>query len=198
MNHTRLNVRSVPEKCARFIARQMSISKGPGFTVPTQNSATRSTQGARNIGSDLRFYIKRVKTCFHVPVRFTARSHRGFSASPKGLACAVAVAIGISLFLPMEQVSQASIVPTKMTLKAYAKAKVPTSQEACLLKLWGKESAWNYLADNPHSTAFGIPQILGMKTTNPYKQIDLGIKYIKHRYSTPCKAWRFHKRNNYY
>jgi len=29
-------------------------------------------------------------------------------------------------------------------------------QYICLVRLWGKESAWNPEADNPHSTAFGI------------------------------------------
>jgi hypothetical protein len=85
-------------------------------------------------------------------------------------------------------------------IKQYAKAKVTTGKQwSCLSKLWGKESAWNHLADNPHSTAFGIPQILGLTTTNPVKQVDLGIKYLKHRYSgDACKAWSHHKKKGWY
>ena len=94
--------------------------------------------------------------------------------------------------MPMAVAPAAQIVP----IKSYAKAKVNSGKQwSCLSKLWGKESAWNHLADNPHSTAFGIPQILGLTTTNPYKQVDLGIKYIKHRYNTPCKAWDRWQRN---
>jgi hypothetical protein len=54
--------------------------------------------------------------------------------------------------------------------------------------LWGKESAWNPKADNPNSTAFGIAQMLGEDSTNPYVQISNGLRYIEHRYSNPCAA----------
>lgn len=63
----------------------------------------------------------------------------------------------------------------------------------CVDKLWMKESKWNYKADNKHSTAFGIPQILDLKEKDPYRQIDLGLNYIRYRYQTPCKAWAFWK-----
>lgn len=71
-------------------------------------------------------------------------------------------------------------------------------QFACLASLWGKESAWNHLADNPDSTAFGIAQMLGETSKDPKVQIEKGLRYIEHRYETPCKAWEFWKRNNYY
>jgi hypothetical protein len=68
-----------------------------------------------------------------------------------------------------------------------------------LLTLWNKESRWDYKAKNRHSTAFGIPQMLNMpKDTPMVKQIDLGLKYIKHRYGTPSKALAFHNRHGYY
>lgn len=115
----------------------------------------------------------------------------------KRLARGVALVIGITLFLPVEQVSNAQLMPFK-SAKHYAKTQMDSKQFSCLKKLWGKESAWNHLADNPHSTAYGIPQILGMKEKNPLKQVDLGIKYIKHRYKTPCRAWAFHKKHDWY
>lgn len=65
------------------------------------------------------------------------------------------------------------------------------SEYSCLLRLWGKESAWNHRADNPVSSAFGIAQLLGEKSKSPHVQIDNGLKYIVHRYKTPCKAWQF-------
>jgi hypothetical protein len=71
-------------------------------------------------------------------------------------------------------------------------------QYLCLEKLWYLESKWNPRADNKRSTAYGIPQLLKLKTNDPYKQIDAGLKYIAHRYGTPCKALTFHKKHGYY
>jgi hypothetical protein len=68
----------------------------------------------------------------------------------------------------------------------------------CLVKLWGKESAWNYKADNPHSTAYGIAQMLGEKSKSPVTQIQRGIRYIKHRYDKPCAAWKFWQTRKWY
>lgn len=68
----------------------------------------------------------------------------------------------------------------------------------CLNKLWGKESAWNPEADNPRSTAFGIAQMLGEKSQDAQTQISNGLRYIEHRYTTPCNAWAFWNRNNWY
>ena len=66
-------------------------------------------------------------------------------------------------------------------------------------ELWYIESRWDYTADNPRSTAYGIPQLLKMDPKTPLiKQIDLGLKYIKHRYGTPTKALKFHKRHGWY
>jgi hypothetical protein len=98
----------------------------------------------------------------------------------------------------MSQVSQAQIMPTKSVLKAYAKSHLSNHEYRCVARLWGRESAWNYQADNPHSTAYGIPQLLNMTTNNPWVQINLGLKYIKHRYDRPCKALTFHDKHGWY
>jgi len=160
---------------------------------------TRPTQGFNNKGSEQDFYIKSSKTCFPYTVRSTARAHQGLRASLKGAACLVAAAIGIAMSMPMAVAPAAQIMPIK-SVKQYAKEFTPNkTQWKCLAILWGKESAWNHLADNPHSTAFGIPQILGLKTIDPYEQIDLGWKYINHRYSgDACKAWKHHQRKGWY
>jgi Transglycosylase SLT domain len=67
----------------------------------------------------------------------------------------------------------------------------------CLENLWGKESGWNPNAQNPSSTAYGIPQFLDStwagtgiaKTSDGYRQIDAGLIYINDRYGSPCGAW---------
>lgn len=74
------------------------------------------------------------------------------------------------------------------------------SEWACLEELWTAESGWNHRADNPTSSAFGIPQALpGSKMaaagadwqTSPRTQIAWGLGYIADRYGTPCRAWSF-------
>lgn len=69
-----------------------------------------------------------------------------------------------------------------------------------------RESSWRHDAQNPGSSAFGLPQFLDstwsyvgcQKTTDPKIQIDCGIKYVEKVYGTPSKAISFHNKNNYY
>lgn len=68
-----------------------------------------------------------------------------------------------------------------------------------LFLLWNKESKWDYTAKNKRSSAFGIPQMIDMPTDTPMiRQIELGLKYIQHRYGTPTKALAFHNANGWY
>ena len=71
-------------------------------------------------------------------------------------------------------------------------------QFGCLDSLWTRESGWRVNADNPSSSAYGIPQALpGSKmasagpdwATNPETQIRWGLGYIQDRYGSPCGAW---------
>jgi hypothetical protein len=83
--------------------------------------------------------------------------------------------------------------------KLYAHIKLHNAKEyRCLELLWTKESNWNPRADNPKSTAYGIPQLLKLTVKDPYLQIDRGLKYIKARHLTPCKALAFHKKTGHY
>jgi hypothetical protein len=80
-------------------------------------------------------------------------------------------------------------------------------QFPCLDALWTKESGWNVHADNPTSSAYGIPQSLpGEKMAtvgadwrdNPATQIRWGLGYIKASYGTPCGAWAHSQSYNWY
>ena len=84
--------------------------------------------------------------------------------------------------------------------KLYAHMKVlDDKQYRCLVILWRMESQWNPVSKNKKSTAFGIPQLLKMKETNPFKQIDLGLKYIDHRYNgDSCLALETHRKRGHY
>ena len=83
--------------------------------------------------------------------------------------------------------------------KLYAHMKVINAKEyRCLELLWNRESRWDPRANNPKSSAYGIPQLLRLKVLDPYMQIDLGLKYIQHRHKTPCKAWAYHLKTGHY
>jgi hypothetical protein len=83
--------------------------------------------------------------------------------------------------------------------KAFAQSLIGTgTQYGCLDRLWTRESGWNYLATNPSSGAYGIPQSLPASKmasagadwrTNSDTQIRWGLGYISGRYGTPCAAW---------
>jgi hypothetical protein len=73
-----------------------------------------------------------------------------------------------------------------------------SDQFSCLDSLWVGESGWRVDADNPTSSAYGIPQALpGSKMasagpdweSNPVTQITWGLGYIQDRYGSPCGAW---------
>lgn len=76
-----------------------------------------------------------------------------------------------------------------------------------LNSLWTKESGWSWSADNPSSSAYGIPQALpGSKmrsagadwATNAITQIRWGLQYIKDRYGSSDAAWKHSQRLNWY
>lgn len=66
-----------------------------------------------------------------------------------------------------------------------------------LIALWNQESGWNYLATNPSSGAYGIPQSLPASKmasagpdwlTNPATQVNWGLDYIRSSYGNPATA----------
>lgn len=82
-----------------------------------------------------------------------------------------------------------------------------SDQFGCLDSLWSRESGWRWNADNPSSSAYGIPQALpGSKmssagsdwATNPATQIRWGLGYIQDRYGSPCGAWGHSQGHGWY
>ena len=96
--------------------------------------------------------------------------------------------------------------------KTLAKALMPqygisSSEFGCLDNIWSQESGWNVHADNPSSSAYGIPQALpGSKMAsagpnwadNPETQIRWGLGYIKARYGSACAAWSYKQGAGWY
>ena len=107
---------------------------------------------------------------------------------------------------PAPAASGSSSAP-RGSFKDYAMSKVGSAQQfSCLENLWGKESGWNPNAQNPSSTAYGIPQFLNStwastgiaKTSDGYRQIDAGLIYIDSRYGSPCGAWAHSQSTGWY
>jgi hypothetical protein len=117
---------------------------------------------------------------------------------------AVATMMVLTPMKPECKEQKLTISQSKILAKRYAKMKVKLQgwndhEWKSLLTLWSRESRWDYTADNPKSTAYGIPQILRMsEDTTPTQQVDLGLKYIKKRYKTPSLALQHHLRKGWY
>ena len=80
-----------------------------------------------------------------------------------------------------------------------------SSEYDCLDSLYESESGWRVDADNPSSSAYGIPQALTQLHTLPAdymtsaeSQIRWGLGYIQDTYGTPCSAWSFKTGNGWY
>jgi len=80
-----------------------------------------------------------------------------------------------------------------------------SDQFTCLDSLYESESGWRVDADNPSSSAYGIPQALTQLhdlpadyMTSAESQIRWGLEYIQGTYGTPCSAWSFKSGHGWY
>ncbi|WP_310526150.1 lytic transglycosylase domain-containing protein [Nocardioides sp.] len=80
-----------------------------------------------------------------------------------------------------------------------------SSEFDCLDSLYESESGWRTDADNPSSSAYGIPQALTQLhalpadyMTSAESQIRWGLGYIQDTYGTPCGAWSFKSGHGWY
>lgn len=102
------------------------------------------------------------------------------------------------------QMSSAPGVPTSVSANAALGRALAAqlygwvgSQWAALYALGNRESGWRNTAQNPTSTAYGIPQFLNStwatvglrKTSDPRTQIIGMLRYIAGRYGSPANAW---------
>jgi hypothetical protein len=94
-------------------------------------------------------------------VHFSARSPQGFRASLKGVACSVAVVIGLSLSIAGASRVEASIDATK-SLKSLANKQLTDKQYKCHNEIVFRESTWKIDA---------VGNKTGTKQTHGYYQI---------------------------
>lgn len=110
----------------------------------------------------------------------------------------------IPLTLSKHFPSRADFVPIKLFV-SWKFMKSP-KEFACLDAIFTAESHWNAFAHNTEPVfmngkryfAKGIPQILGLTTNNPYKQVDAGIRYVSRRYGNACNALAFRDSHGWY
>jgi hypothetical protein len=109
-----------------------------------------------------------------------------------------------SVIFDKAQYCQTPLTYMKDMARHIAKEKVLATYRSsyewnALLTLWTRESRWDYTANNKHSSAYGIPQMLKMPEDTPMvEQINMGLRYIAHRYGSPSKALAFHNSNGWY
>ena len=84
-------------------------------------------------------------------------------------------------------------------LKLYAHSRlISFEQFLCFNKIITKESNWRVNAKNGSHFGLGQMRSKWYRNLDGFRQIDQTIKYIHKRHLTPCKAWAFHQRNNWY
>lgn len=114
---------------------------------------------------------------------------------------------------PDEKPRAVVVVSRTRSFVDYAEMKINDPEQfKCFDELMQKESSWRtrknpQYADNPISSAYGIPQALpGHKMasaghdwkTNPITQIRWAISYIEERYGTSCEALKHHHKKGWY
>jgi hypothetical protein len=134
MQITILNARYVMNQCVKSIHPCRSYLNQVASTRRINNPTRRSEQDLYQ-----RYLTK--------AVHFSARSPQGFRASLKGVACSVAVVIGISLSIAVADRSEASIDATK-ALKSLADKQLTDKQYKCHNEIVFRESTWKIDAVN--------------------------------------------------
>jgi hypothetical protein len=132
-------------------------------------------------------------------VHFSARSPQGFRASLKGVACSVAVVIGISLSIAGADRVEASIDATK-SIKALADKQLTDKQYKCHNEIIYRESRWKIDAVGNKSGTHQVHGFYQIKSKHvkgkPYDyQFWIYWYYVAHRYGNTkydepnyCKA----------
>lgn len=115
------------------------------------------------------------------------------SSRLSGVARAVAVFVSLYMGIGLSTEVDAG-TSHSFTSKDYIRSLLPKQEALCLIKLYGKESAFKTDAIGNlegKTQTYGIPQLKNplIATMSEYNQIDYGLKYVRHRYGSPCVAY---------
>ena len=168
MQITISNARYVMNQCVKSIHQSRSYLNLVASTLRISKTPRRSEQ-------DL--YQRYLTEAVH----FSARSPKGFRASLKGVACSVAVVIGISLSIAEASSSEASIDATK-SLKSLANKQLTNKQYSCHNQIVFKES--NFKIDAVNGSHHGYYQMRNKHIKGkPYDyQFYMYWHYVSKRY----------------
>ena len=192
MNHIQSHARFVIALCKRFIQSRTSSLRVQGSTRQIISYTHLWTSRAQKVTSRLRH--AHVIHMLDSACTLLARASQRLRARRLAVARSVAIVIGIALSMQSTAIGQGSIDP--ITPKQYIRLSMDKKEAICLMKLYGKESAFNPKAiGNLSGTiqTYGIPQLKNpiIKDKKPIDQVRYGIKYIDHRYDgDTCKAWK--------
>jgi hypothetical protein len=196
MNHMTLIARFAALLCGRFTVLFP-------YTLPAQDSIQQISD-TNHKDSDVRIEVDCDDLILDKVGTLTARAHQGLRASRSRIARSVALAIGISMSIPMASADSGSI--DAITPRDYVRIALPKKEAVCLARLIGKESAWNSeavgnLSSPSKSYTYGLLQLKNpiARDKSPIQQIHLGLKYIDHRYDgDTCKAWLHWKKRGWH
>jgi hypothetical protein len=201
MNLMTRSVSSAIVLCKRFTQYLISSSKEAASTLRIINRYERSMLKAEKRHAALTCgYTKSLDTSGTLQ----ARAHKGLTPSRLRVARGVAAVIGISLSIPMAVADGGSI--DAIQPRDYVRSVLPKHEAICLSRLIGKESAWNpkaigNLGSPTKSYVYGLLQIKNpmAKDLTAIEQIDLGLRYIEHRYlGDSCLAWKHWEVNGWH
>ena len=168
MQITISNARYVMNQCVKSIRQSRSYLNQVASTLQISNSPRRSEQDLYQ-----RYLTK--------AVHFSARSPQGFRASLKGVACSVAVVIGLSLSIAGADRVEASIDATK-SLKSLANKQLTDKQYKCHNQIVYRESSWRIDAVNGSHHGYYQMRSKHIKG-KPYDyQFYMYWYYVAHRY----------------
>jgi hypothetical protein len=192
MNHMMLIARSAGRVCARFTARLLFTLQGLASTLQISSYAQPVDNFAQKVKARLRHADNLWKLDWHDILQ--ARALKGAHTAPlKRIARWVALGLVGALCLPMSHASSGSIEAIEP--KHYIRLVLDKREAVCLIRLYGKESAFNpYAIGNLSGKyhTYGIPQLKNalIADKTAIEQIHYGLKYIDHRYDgDTCKAW---------
>ncbi|WP_245154781.1 lytic transglycosylase domain-containing protein [Nocardioides sp. 1609] len=170
---------------------------------PVDSSTDSPVDSAEQTAADVAELAAAVEPATRTPV-LSRSADRRQATDPLKEAALAAEAAG-----PAEAGSQdlSDADPRDIARALLAEFGFSADQFGCLDSLYTRESGWNVYADNPSSSAYGIPQSLpGSKmasagadwATNPVTQIRWGLGYIEDRYGSPCGAWAHSESHGWY
>jgi hypothetical protein len=213
-----VSVLSAEEPAAQADAQPASVSIAAQLGIPAQASQATSGDGVRPLEALAASRSQRdadqaaaaqaqAAADQAAQAAAQAAAEEAARVAAEQAAAAAAAAAAQQAAAAQAQAAAAAPAAPSGSFQDYAMSKLGSgSQFSCLENLWGKESGWNPNAQNPSSTAYGIPQFLNStwagtgiaKTSDGYRQIDAGLIYIDKAYGSPCNAWAHSQSTGWY